>query len=63
MVTASITHAGQGMFADLNRDEIQFHSKTPDTMSHRKIMLTPNNSLAPNLLYSLFSAMVFLPGI
>jgi len=26
MVTASITHAGQGMFADLNRDEIQFHS-------------------------------------
>ena len=26
MVTASIIHAGQGMFADLNRDEIQFHS-------------------------------------
>ena len=32
-------------------------------MSHREIMLTPNNSLAPKLLYSLFSAMVFLPGI
>ena len=26
MVTASITHTGQGMFADLNRDEISFHS-------------------------------------
>ena len=26
MVTASITHAGQGMFADLNHDEIHFHS-------------------------------------
>ena len=26
MVTASITHTGQGMFADLNRDEINFHS-------------------------------------
>ena len=32
-------------------------------MSHREIMLTPNNSLAPNLLYSLLSAMVLLPGI
>ena len=26
MVTASITQTGQGMFADLNRDEINFHS-------------------------------------
>ena len=26
MVTASITHTGQGMFADLNRDVINFHS-------------------------------------
>ena len=26
MVTASITHIGRGMFADLNRDEINFHS-------------------------------------
>ena len=26
MVTASITHTGRGMFADLNRDEINFHS-------------------------------------
>ena len=26
MVTSSITHKGQGMFADLNRDEINFHS-------------------------------------
>ena len=32
-------------------------------MSHRGIMLTPNNSLAPNLLYSLFLAMILLPGI
>ena len=28
MVTASITHIGRGMFADLNRDEINFHSKS-----------------------------------
>ena len=27
MVTASITHIGRGMFADLNRDEINFHSE------------------------------------
>jgi len=26
MVTTSITHTGQGIFADLNRDEINFHS-------------------------------------
>ena len=26
MVTASITHTGRGMFADLNRDEINFYS-------------------------------------
>ena len=32
-------------------------------MSHGEIMLPPNNSLAPNLLYSIFSAMVFVPGI
>lgn len=27
MVIASITHIGRGMFADLNRDEINFHSE------------------------------------
>ena len=26
MLSASITHTGRGMFADLNRDEINFHS-------------------------------------
>ena len=31
-------------------------------MGHREIML-PQNSLAPNLLYSIFSAMVLVPGI
>ena len=27
MITASIAHTGQGLFADLNRDEIHFHSE------------------------------------
>ena len=27
MITTSIAHTGQGMFADLNRDEIHFHSE------------------------------------
>ena len=46
------------MFADLNRDEINFIRITPDTTRHKEIMLPPNNSLAPNLLHLIFPAIL-----